>query len=270
VGDGALRPAIGNSSQHSKGGATRNQLRPRVRHQILAVVRHTQHRYNGLSEHSVLMMAMSSEQDVLSRTRFEQAIARFDAANAEDRNKEREEGREFPKELLYAQRMSAMLERFAPEASEALRLAVRCQHICRWKIPRTDYPMTTPGYKQWRAQLMRFHAELAGGILREVGYDEAMIGRVQSLLRKKALKVNPETQTLEDVIGLVFLESYSADFVRSHSQYDEAKLEEILRKILRKMSRRGREASLSLIRLPRELLPVIHKASGPDAGRARS
>jgi Domain of unknown function (DUF4202) len=89
------------------------------------------HRYNGLPEHSVLLMTMSSDQDVSSRTRFEQAIARFDAANAEDRNKEREEGREFPKELLYAQRMSAMLERFAPEASEAVSISA----AGRFRVP---------------------------------------------------------------------------------------------------------------------------------------
>ena len=213
---------------------------------------------------------MSSDQESLHRTRFEQAIARFDASHAEDPNKERVDGEEFPKELLYAQRMSAMLERFAPDASETLQLAVRCQHICRWKIPRAEYPMTPHGYKQWRTRLMRYHAELAGEILRAVGYDDAMIGRVQSLVRKEGLKVNPEAQTLEDVIALVFLEIYLADFVRSHSQYDEGKLIDILRRIGRKMSRRGREAALNLITLPQELLPLICNAIGKDATPTRA
>ena len=134
--------------------------------------------------------------------RFDAAIAAFDAANAEDPN--RDEGR--PKELLYAQRMSAMLDRFAPDASEAVRLAVRAQHIQRWKTPRASYPMDRQGYLQWRTGLYKFHAETAGRILQEAGYDAGTIERVQAAVGKKGLKVNAETQLLEDVTDLVFLE----------------------------------------------------------------
>ncbi len=63
--------------------------------------------------------------------RFERAIALFDAANAQDPNKETADDQELPKELLYAQRMTEMLERFAPDASDAVRLACRAQHIQR-------------------------------------------------------------------------------------------------------------------------------------------
>jgi len=193
--------------------------------------------------------------------RFTQAIARFDAANSEDPNKEIFEGVEHPKELLYAQRMSAMLERFAPDASEAVQLAVRCQHIRRWESPRSNYPMTPLGYKQWRTDLQKFHAETAGKILRDAGYDDDMIARVQSLLRKEALKRNPETQLLEDVIDLVFLESYMDDFVKKYSHYDEAKWIDIIQKTWRKMSDRGHEFALTLA-LPPHLVPVIMKAVG--------
>jgi hypothetical protein len=158
--------------------------------------------------------------------------------------------------------MSAMLERYAPHASEAVRLAARCQHIRRWEIPRAAYPMTRQGYKEWRTRLMRFHADLAGAILREVGYDEAMVARVQSLVRKEGLKVNPETQLLEDVIALVFLESYLGDFVARHGDYDEAKFIDILRKTWQKMSAQGRAAALRLITLPPELAAVVRKAVG--------
>ena len=78
--------------------------------------------------------------------RFNRAIAAFDAANAQDPHLESAGGREHPKELLYAERMSAMLQRHAPYVSEALRLAVRCQHIQRWLVPRADYPETPKGY----------------------------------------------------------------------------------------------------------------------------
>ena len=63
--------------------------------------------------------------------RFREAMARFDRANAEDPNVETADGPSHPKELLYARRMSDALERFAPDASEVVRLAVRCQHIRR-------------------------------------------------------------------------------------------------------------------------------------------
>lgn len=197
---------------------------------------------------------------MIDQTRFNQAIARMDAANAEDPNRDTADGHEYPKELLYAQRMSAMLERYQPDASEVLQLAVRCQHIQRWKIPRPDYPMTRPGYHQWRTRLRDFHAEIAESILKDVGYDEETIARVRSLLRKERLQQDAEVQTLEDVVVLVFLESYLEDFVRTHPEYDEAKLIDILRKSLRKMSERGREAAVSMITLPASLLPTIQKA----------
>jgi ribosomal 50S subunit-associated protein YjgA (DUF615 family) len=205
---------------------------------------------------------------IVNQERFEQALARFDAANAEDPNHETVDGRQVAKELIYGQRVSEMLERFAPEASEPLKLAARCQHIRRWAIPRSDYPQTTFGYKQWRAHLKKFHAETAGQILREVGYDEATIKRVQSLLRKEALKVNADTQTLEDVVDLVFLENHLDDFVKKYSHYDEAKLADILRKTWKKMSPRGHDAALKLIKLPEHLAPFVIKAVSGDNATA--
>ena len=172
--------------------------------------------------------------------RFEAAIARFDAANAEDPNTEAADGVAQPKELLYARRMTAWLDKLAPEASEALRLAARAQHIRRWAIPRRDYPMTRTGYLKWRTTLYRFHADTAGAILREVGYDDATVAAVQSLLRKERLKRNPDMQYLEDVACLVFLESYFAAFA---PQYDEQKVLDILRKTWKKMSPQGRAAA---------------------------
>lgn len=197
---------------------------------------------------------------IIDQTRFQKVIARIDAANSEDPNQESVDGNQYPKELLYAQRMSAMLERFTADASEALQLAVRCQHIQRWKIARGDYPMTRPGYHQWRTRLRDFHADLASALLKDVGYDDETIARVCSLVRKERLQQDAEVQTLEDVIVLVFLESYLEDFVRTHPEYDEAKLIDILHKSLRKMSPRGREAALTIITLPSALLPTIQKA----------
>ena len=189
--------------------------------------------------------------------RLEAAFAAFDAANAEDPNLD--EGQ--PKELLYAQRMSAMLARFVPNASEVVRLAVRAQHIQRWKTPRSSYPMDRQGYLPWRTGLYTFHAETAGRIMRETGYDEATIARVQAAVGKKALKVNPDTQLLEDVTDLVFLEHYLTGFAAQHPDYDEAKWMEIIRKTWQKMSQAAREFVLAgKVSLPETLTPLILKA----------
>ena len=198
---------------------------------------------------------------ISDKARFDQAITKFDAANEQDPNMEVFEGKEYPKELIYAQRMSDMLQRFAPDASEALQLAVRAQHICRWKIPRDSYPMDKTGYMQWRTFLYKYHGETAGEIMLEVGYDEEMIGKVKSLLRKEKLKLNPETQALEDIIDLTFLQHYLEAFVSKYSHYEEEKLLDIVRKTWKKMSEKGHEAALKLDYTP-EMLAVVKKALG--------
>ncbi|HEY6094953.1 MAG TPA: DUF4202 domain-containing protein [Gallionellaceae bacterium] len=198
---------------------------------------------------------------IADQQRFDKAIAGFDAANAADPHQEVSEGKSHPKELLYAQRMSAMLAQFAPDAAEAVQLAVRCQHICRWKVPRKDYPMDGEGYKRWRTYLYKFHGETAGAIMKEAGYDDAIIARVQALLRKERLKVNPDTQLLEDVVDLVFLQYYLADFVAKYSHYEEEKLLDIVRKTWHKMSENGHAAALKLNYAP-DMLAIIKKALG--------
>jgi len=207
----------------------------------------------------------ASAEEPAQQDRYARAIARFDAANAEDPNEETCEGRARPKELLYAQRMTAMLARFAPDASEVLRLSARCQHIQRWKIPRADYAMDRIGYLQWRKRLNKFHAQQAGDILRDVGYDDAIIERVGALLKKESLKADADAQALEDVVALVFLESYLGGFVAAHGEYAPAKFADILAKTAKKMSPRGRAAAIALIALPPGVAPVVRKAMDTPA-----
>ena len=152
--------------------------------------------------------------------------------------------------------MSEWLNRLAPDASEALQLAARSQHIRRWEIPRNSFPMDRAGYLSWRKTLYGFHAEKAGDILRDVGYDDATISRVQSLIRKEKIKLDPEMQTLEDVICLVFLENYFSDFAR---EKDEQKLLNIIKRTWAKMSDKGRAAAMTL-KLSPEGLSLIKKA----------
>lgn len=175
--------------------------------------------------------------------RLQRALDAFDRANAADPNLDSVDGEEVPKELIYGQRMSAWLARLCPNASEALRLAVRCQHIERWVTPRGTYPEGRVGYLTWRRDLKRYHAERAGAILGELGYPEAVIARVQALVRKERLKQDEEAQILEDVVCVVFLAHYLADFAARH---EADKVVAILRKTWAKMSPLGHRAAQAL------------------------
>ncbi|MGA9961697.1 MAG: DUF4202 domain-containing protein [Azonexus sp.] len=189
------------------------------------------------------------------------AIAAFDQANGEDPNKDTHDGKEYPKELLYANRMGEMQERYVPEASDAVKLAVRAQHIQRWKIARNEFPMDRQGYLQWRTKLYKFHAETAARLMQEAGYDNEMTERVMNIVSKKGLKVNAETQLMEDVADLVFIEHYMMEFATKHPEYEEDKWIQIIRKTWQKMSPRAHEFALSgKIKLPEALVPLILKA----------
>jgi hypothetical protein len=186
-------------------------------------------------------------------SRFDTAIARIDAVHGEDPEKN---AAGQPKELVYAQCMSAWLEKLAPDASEPLRLAVRCQHLRRWAISRSDYPQGKIGYLRWRKEESLAHASLAGEILQQADYDADTVARVQSLVKKEKIKHDPEAQMLEDVTCLVFLEHEFAAFAPKH---DDAKLIEILRKSWAKMSPQGQREALGL-QLSARLRALVGKA----------
>ena len=175
--------------------------------------------------------------------RFTAALRRFDEENARDPNTENAGGVARPRELLYARRLSDRVLQLCPEASEALRLAARCQHLCRWEIPRNSYPMNRAGYLQWRANLKKFHAQKAGGILREVGYPEEVICRVQDLNLKRNFPGDPEARVLEDALCLVFLEHQFADLA---ARAAEAKVVNALKKSWQKMTPAARAEALKL------------------------
>lgn len=171
-------------------------------------------------------------------------IELIDHANSQDPNIELSEtGVETPKELLYAQRMSKTLATFLPAASAHLQIAARAQHIERWTSPRSDYPEGRSGYKKWRANLGLFHAERTGELMATAGFSQNDIDRVKYLVQKRGLKRDEETQALEDVICLVFLEFYLVPFAKKHSH---EKLIDIIQKTWGKMSANGHQAALAL------------------------
>ena len=191
-----------------------------------------------------------------------QVISLIDKANSEDPNIQTDNsGKEWPKELLYSHRMTDMLHRFVPDADEVAQIAMRGQHIVRWKSPRKDFPEGRVGYLQWRTQLYKFHAESTAKLMLEVCYDDEIIERVKKAIGKKAIKANEDTQRLEDVTDLVFIEHYMLPFVEKHPEYDEDKWLDIVRRTWNKMSAQGQEFALAgKITLPEPLIPLIQKA----------
>jgi hypothetical protein len=172
-----------------------------------------------------------------------QILEKIDKLNALDPNKEVYEGKEYPKEVLYSERMTEMLWEYISMPSEALQVAARGQHIQRWSIPRSDYPMDRPGYLKWRTQLKMMHGRILATLLTEEGCNDDFITEVVDLVTKKRLKNDPQTQQLEDVICLVFLKYYFKEFAAKNT---DEKLIQIVQKTWGKMTPKGHEAALKL------------------------
>ena len=175
--------------------------------------------------------------------RLRRLIERIDGLNAQDPNTELVNGVACPRELVYSQRVTDWVLRLQAEASEELRIAARGQHLCRWTIPRERYARNRRGYLRWRETLKTFHAQRVGELMLEVGYPALIIQRVHTIMSKRQLETDADTQTLEDALCLVFLET---QFVQLRGKTPDDTMREILRKTWRKMSARGRQAALQL------------------------
>ncbi|MCP4331200.1 MAG: DUF4202 domain-containing protein [Gammaproteobacteria bacterium] len=196
---------------------------------------------------------------------YERARALIDSANDADPNQVTADGKQWPKELLYSERMSDMLQRYKPEADDVMKLAIRAQHIERWKSPRKAYPEGRIGYLQWRKDLYKIQANTAAELMRQAGFDEAEIERAWKAVAKKNIKANADTQLLEDVTDLVFMEHYMLEFVDKHPDYSEEKWIEIIRKTWNKMSQVAQQFALSgAVSLPQSLLPLVQQAVGAE------
>ena len=186
--------------------------------------------------------------------RLDSVLAAIDSANADDPTLERDGDSDQAAALLYGRRMSAELDRICPEASEHLKIAARGQHIERWKMPRSSYPEGKPGYLAWRKAQAAYHGQRVADLMAEGGYPEEDCLRVARMLRKEGLKRDPEVQMLEDVICLVFLRWYFADFA---SGRDPEQIFGIVKKTARKMSAEGRARVAEEFELPTELVPAL-------------
>lgn len=178
--------------------------------------------------------------------RYTATIADIDRANADDPRTIAVEGVTRPYEVVYSERMTQRLAVMYPEASELLGIAARGQHIRRFDIPRTQFPQGREGYNEWRRTCREHHAKLLSDIMSRHGYSREEINHVTKLVKKEQLKKDKESQALENVVDVVFVEHYLDEFYAKYSHYDEAKMVDIIGKTLRKMSPKGHQAALAL------------------------
>jgi len=174
---------------------------------------------------------------------MEQAFHLFDAYNKQDPSEIIWDGHRYPSEYFYAIQLYEWVKKLDPQASEPLLLASRCQHIGRWEIDRKTYPEGRVGYLKWRSDLSNFHARKATEILQSLGYNADIIARVNEIVLKKRLKTDPDVQTMENALCLVFLEFQYDDLIKKHP---EEKIINIVQRTWAKMSEAGRQAALSL------------------------
>jgi hypothetical protein len=165
-----------------------------------------------------------------------------------------------PAELVYADRMEAWVKRLVPGAPPLLRLAARCQHLERWSIPRSDFPMDRAGYRAWRRTLYGKQAERARELLMEAGVPKADADEVATWVSKTGLARNPGTQALEDAACMVFLEHEIEGFAAKHQEYPREKWLDILGRIWRKMSPSARIQAREL-EMPAELAALLEEAA---------
>jgi hypothetical protein len=217
-----------------------------------------------LGEASRQLEIARSNAMIAQRERFAAVLQDIDAANAEDPRTLVVDGSRLAYELVYSERMSERLAKMYPDASELLQIAARAQHIRRWDIPRARYPEGRNGYNDWRRACREHHAKLISIILTRHGYSGAEIDHIAKLIKKEQLKKDRESQALENVVDVVFVEHYIQEFLAKYHSYDEDKLVDIVGKILRKMTPKGHSEVLALQLRP-EIRSLINKAMAREA-----
>ena len=161
------------------------------------------------------------------------AAALIDAANEGD-----------PLALEHGRRAAAWVQRLDPDADDAQLLAARAHHMRRSAVPRSSYPDGRAGYLRWRRDAKERHAVEVAELLREAGYDDVFVERVQELVRKARLAAGDDAaQVHEDAACLVFLETQLDDLV---DQLGDDRAVDVLRKTAAKMSAAGLEAAAAL------------------------
>lgn len=194
-------------------------------------------------ESKVCFFAYTISNSIMDTKKFERALELFDDYNSRDPKRYTWNGDVYPQELFFALNVYEWVTKLDPNASEALLLASRCQHIGRWEIPRESYPEGKAGYLNWRSNLAKYHSDIATQLLHKAGYSDDLIEHVRRIVLKQQLKTDPEVQTMENALCLVFLQFEYDEFIEKH---DDAKVVRILQKTWGKMTEPGHNAALTL------------------------
>lgn len=171
------------------------------------------------------------------------ALKAIDERNARDPRREVLDGQEMAAGVAESERLTRWVLKLKPDASDALRIAARGQHVERWTVPRDRYHEGRAGYLRWRENLKQFHARTVAAILESLEFPAALVSRVRSLILKENIKTDLEAQTLEDALCLVFLET---QFAALKAKSGDDKMRDIVRKTWAKMGESGRAAALAL------------------------
>ncbi|MFD4836518.1 DUF4202 domain-containing protein [Achromobacter sp. NPDC058515] len=194
--------------------------------------------------------------------RLRQTLRLFDQYNGADPNLFSWDGQTCPQELFLAEKLHEWVVKLAPDASEPLILASKCQHIGRWEITRDSYPEGRIGYLSWRKALMRHHAGIAQRIIKDAGYPDSVAERVTAILMKQGIKQDADVQAMENALCLVFLQYQYEAFHPAHGE----KIVEILRKSLLKMDSAGHRQALTLPYSPAGMAYLKQALAALEAG----
>jgi len=195
------------------------------------------------------------------------ALRTIDECNRSDPNREQVGDELLPKEYAYSLHMTRWLFELESQPSPRMQIACRAQHIERWTMPLSDFSEGRKAYYQWRQACGRMHGRRAAEIMGDCGFPDNECERVETILTKRELRQDEDTQLLEDVACMVFLERYFSDFYDKKVDYDREKWLRIVRRTWGKMSHRGHQAALKLAEgMPPHLLGLLQEALSDAEG----
>lgn len=193
---------------------------------------------------------------MISDYQYHKAIIAIEQIHSKDITQEQHNGSLIPAEFLYGKRMLKTLELVSPESSYAMKLAVQCQHLQRWGVPRSSYTYDRRGYHEWRREVMKYQLEQTINLLSSISIDEIDIKWIAQVINAQENKADSNGLIIMDTACLVFLKWYMEPFAKKH---ESEKVLDILKKTFRKMSTDAQNL-ISKLDLPESSLQVLNQA----------
>lgn len=173
---------------------------------------------------------------MISEIQYNFCVKEIEKIHSSDNTLVNEDSGPISSELLYSNRMLSILEMLEPNSDYSTKLAAQCQHLKRWEIKRTEYPMTRQGYHQWRRVVMNHQLAQCKEVLIQSNIETDDIEEILSILRNQGNKMESKSQVIQDTACLVFVKWYLETFAVKH---ESSKVADILKKTKRKMSQKA-------------------------------